>query len=283
MTVNSYLTNLAGQAIIRDNEKQSIQRSINTITTRLNQYFGTQLENHFTFGSYTRNTILPRSMDSNSDIDYMVVFRDANYRPQTYLDNLRRFVNYYYQRSEINQSHPTIVLNLNHIKFELVPAKSSWFSGLQIPDKASSYNDWLDTDPSGFNSELTDKNRNHQNLIKPLCRLVKYWNASNGYPFESYDLENRIVAHSFWMMGGLLSGLQANQLKDYFFSFMEGLECPWSDSQAKKNKLASAKSQIAAIRHSLATGNEYQAEIQIKRLLPPIVSSGGLLRGLGQI
>ena len=85
------------------------------------------------------------------------------------------------------------------------------------------------------------------------------------------------------MMGGLLSGLQANQLKDFFFSFMEGLECPWSDSQAKKNKLASAKSQIAAIRHSLATGNEYQAEIQIKRLLPPITSSGGLLRGLGQI
>jgi hypothetical protein len=282
MTVNSYLTNLANQAIIRNAEKESIQRSINTIITRLNLHFGDQLGNHFTFGSYPRNTILPRSMDSNSDIDYMVVFKDGSYRPQTYLDSLRRFVNRYYQRSEINQSHPTIVLNLNHIRFELVPAKSGWFSGLQIPDKASSFNNWLDTDPSSFNTELTNKNGSHQSLIKPLCRLVKYWNASNGYPFESYYLENQIVDHSFWMIGGLLSGLQKCQLKDYFFEFMQGLECSMFDSQAKKAKVASAKTTTSAVKKYLAGGNEYQAEQQIKHLLPPILTAAGLLGGLGR-
>jgi hypothetical protein len=282
MTVNSYLTDLANQAIIRDAEKQSIQRSINTIVSRLNLHFGDQLERHFTFGSYPRNTILPRSMDSNSDIDYMVVFKSDRYRPQTYLDHLRRFVNHYYQRSEINQSHPTIMLSLNHIKFELVPAISDWFSGLQIPDKASSYNNWLDTDPSSFNTDLSTKNSSHQSLIKPLCRLVKYWNANNGYPFDSYYLEKKIVDHSFWTLRGLLGGLQGQQLKDYFFEFMEGLECSMFDPQVKKNKVESVRTTISAVKKCLAGGNDYQAELQIKRLLPPALTAAGLLGGIGR-
>jgi hypothetical protein len=65
-------------------------------------------------------------MDEKSDIDYMVVFSDRDYQPQTYLDRLRRFTEYYYQKSEIKQSHPTIQLELNHIRFELVPAVKDW-------------------------------------------------------------------------------------------------------------------------------------------------------------
>jgi hypothetical protein len=281
MTVNSYLTNLANQAIIRDTEKQNIQRSINTISSRLNQYFGNQLERHFTFGSHTRNTILPRSMDSNSDIDYLIVFRGDNRKPQTYLDQLRRFATYYYQRSEIAQSNPTIVLNLNHIKFELVPAVDEFLLGLQIPAKASAYEDWISTDPHSFKEQLIDKNRNNNNQIKPLARLVKYWNANNGYPFESYDLENRIVEHHFGGWSGFLGGYLQYQLKDYFFDFMEALECSWFDSQVKKSKVSSIKSNIALVKQYLATGNEYQAEIQIKRMLPPAVASvSSLLGGL---
>lgn len=58
----------------------------------------------------TRNTILPRYMDSHSDVDYMVVFKDSGFRPQTYLERLRRFVERNYTRSQIKQSHPTIQL-----------------------------------------------------------------------------------------------------------------------------------------------------------------------------
>src|SRR5690606_40140815 len=58
----------------------------------------------------SRGTILPRSMDEQSDIDYMVVFSDGSATPQTYLNRLKTFVEKRYGSSEIYQSSPTIVL-----------------------------------------------------------------------------------------------------------------------------------------------------------------------------
>ncbi len=72
-------------------------------------------------------------MDAHSDIDYMVVFEKGGYNPQTYLDGLRRFVEQRYQNSEIYQSSPTVVLELNHIRFDLVPAIRQWGTTYNIP------------------------------------------------------------------------------------------------------------------------------------------------------
>lgn len=125
MSVNSYLNSLASDLVLSNDENESIKKSISTLETRLKNWFGSAVIESFKFGSYTRGTILPRKVDSDSDIDYMVVFDNSNnYNPQTYLNRLKSFVENYYSTSEIHQSSPTIVLKLNHIKFELVPAYS---------------------------------------------------------------------------------------------------------------------------------------------------------------
>lgn len=64
----------AVSAILSDSEKFSMDTSISTLQSRLKFHFGTDITTHFRFGSLTRGTILPRSMDANSDIDYMIVF-----------------------------------------------------------------------------------------------------------------------------------------------------------------------------------------------------------------
>lgn len=128
MSANGYLTKLAESAFLRQLERENVERSLEVLRTRLDAHFvrthltGKPIKRHFSFGSYTRGTILPRSMDSQSDIDYMIVFNDSDAKPQAYLDRLRRFAETKYARSEIYQSNPTIVLELNHINFELVPA-----------------------------------------------------------------------------------------------------------------------------------------------------------------
>lgn len=43
MTVNSYLTNRASNAILSTGEQDSINRSVATLQTRLNSYFGSKL------------------------------------------------------------------------------------------------------------------------------------------------------------------------------------------------------------------------------------------------
>lgn len=267
MTINSYLMGIANSSILRDQVKQDIQRSIATLNTRLQEYFGGDVSRTLVFGSYSRGTILPRSMDPYADVDLMVVFADGSYRPQTYLDKLRRFTEFRYASSEIAQSNPTIVLNLNHIRFELVPATESWLSGLQIPAPASDYRDWIETDPTGFNGELTQTNQSYKNLIKPLIRVMKYWNAKAGYPFESYGLEQAIVGRGFYLIGLWNNNAQ---LKDYFFDFAEGLSVGWGAPQGKQNAVSRLKEVVAQAKTLEARGSDAAAETVIAKLLPPL-------------
>lgn len=266
MSINSYLANLANRAILRDEEKAGVQRSIATLESRLKTHFGSGLKSSFVFGSYSRGTILPRSMDSRSDIDYMVIFPDNNFQPQTYLDRLRRFAERYYGRSEIAQSHPTVALELNHIRFELVPAIQHWWNGLQIPAKASSYASWQDTDPKGFNERLTSANQANKNLIKPLVRLVKYWNATARYPFESYALEQHIAGQGYGFFGLLPPG----QLGDYFFQAVQSLDAFWFAPQRKQESVSRLTRLASLAQTQERLGNLGQAEELIKRLLPPV-------------
>lgn len=270
MSINSYLTHLTNHAIVRDQEKLSIERSIATLETRLKAHFGAQLKSCFIFGSYSRGTILPRAMDAQSDVDYMVIFSDSDLQPQTYLDRLRRFAERYYGRSEIAQSHPTVALELNHIRFELVPAIQNWWRSIQIPAKTSSYQSWQDTDPKGFNDQLTSANQANGSWIKPLCRLVKYWNATARYPFESYGLEQHLAGQTY----GFLGLLSSQQLGDYFLQAVDSLEAGWFASQRKKEAVDRLKNLSALARSQERSGNSIQAEATIKRLLPPV---GGLL------
>ncbi|MBS0607684.1 MAG: nucleotidyltransferase domain-containing protein, partial [Verrucomicrobia bacterium] len=175
MIINSYLKQLAEMAIIRDDEKENIQRSICTLRDRLNDHFSSQLSDQFIFGSYARETILPRYMDENSDVDYMIVFKDGSSDPQTYLNRLRIFAEKWYSSSEISQSRPTIILSLGHIKFDLVPAITSLGSGFRIPAKASEYQNWIATDPNDLKRIVADANKLSNFIAKPLIRILKYW------------------------------------------------------------------------------------------------------------
>lgn len=267
MTINSYLTSLAREAITRNQEKLSIQRSIANLELRLKNHFGAQRADSLIFGSYSRGTILPRYMDENSDVDYMVVFSDSGLRPQAYLDRLRRFAELNYQRSDIKQSNPTIVLSLNHIRFELVPATKSWGS-IQIPARASDYSDWINTDPTDFNDTLVKANQANGNQIKPLVRLMKYWNACSGYPFESYLLEQKVAKGSYGI--GFLGLQTSRRLDDYFFQFAESLNSGWSDPQWKKDAVSRLKQLTSQAQKHEKSGSVAQAEAVFQELLPPI-------------
>ena len=263
MSVLGHLDSVASGLVLTNTEQSNITTSISTIQSRINTYFGSDVKEHFRFGSSTRDTILPRKYDEQSDIDYMVIFNNPNnYKPQTLLNWLKDFVEKYYSRSEIHQSHPTIVLELSHIKFELVPAMKDAWGNIKIPSPASSYTDWMTTDPNGFNKKLTDKNTANNYKIKPLIRLMKYWNVkkvNRGY--YSYDLETWIVDRSFW--GG-------SNLKDYLFKCFDDISYNYNDPQYIKDAVDKAKQVIANVRQYERQGNSSQAESEIKKIIPEL-------------
>jgi hypothetical protein len=259
MTVNTHLVNLASDLVLSSSEKTGITTSINTLSLRLNSYFGSRIDEHFQFGSNSRGTILPHKADSNSDVDYMVVFdtSDGQKKPQTYLDRLKVFAEKKYSTSEISQSSPTIVLSLNHIRFELVPAINNY--GYQIPSPASSWSEWISTDPSSSNQIIMDKNNAENYQIKPLVRLIKYWNANQGHPFASFELEQYIVNKYY---------LSCVSLKDYFYAFWEGFTCTYDTAQHIKDKVERAKKYAATAKQHEADNMPVSAEIEIKKIVP---------------
>jgi hypothetical protein len=270
MSVNTYLSSLSSSLVLSELEKSSIKTSIATLTTRLNAYFGSTITSQFQFGSSTRGTILPRKADQHSDIDYMVIFdiSGGQKKPQTYLDQLKRFTETKYSTSERCQSHPTIVLSLNHIKFELVPAiqtiqsSTLYQQDYSIPSRASHWIEWLITNPSQISLLLQNKNIKHQSQIKPLVRLVKYWNAKNGYPFSSFSLEKDIINQSFW---------NCSSLRDYFYQFWnEFIYQSYGTPQYIKDNVDRAKKVIAEAKAYEAAGMTSDAELHIKKVLPPL-------------
>lgn len=261
MSVQSHLGGLASKLNLEQVEKDKVKKSIDTLASRLSTYFNNnELNDHFKFGSYTRGTILPRKADVYSDVDYMVIFNNPNnYKPQTLLNHLKGFVTYYYKSSEIYQSHPTIVLELNHIKFELVPAKKDSWGNIYIPSKSSQFEEWINTDPNTFNEKLSDKNGNNNYEIKPLVRLMKYWNRLNGGYRSSYLLENWITDNYYW---------NCSNIKDYVYSTIEKMDYTYSDPQGYKNKVDRAKKIVADTKEYERQNMPYSAELEIKKLFP---------------
>ncbi len=260
MSVLSYLQSLASDLNIADLEAGSITRSIDTIHTRLGNYFGTDVKERFRFGSSTRKTMLPRTADANSDVDYMVVFDNSSlYKPQTYIARLKRFAERYYSQSEISQSTPTVVLELGHIKFDLVPAYRSWGS-IYIPAPRSAFTDWTTTDPLSFNTTIEQANINNKFMLKPMIRLLKYWNAKNGYLYESYGLEQKIARMSFY---------SSTNLRDYLFAAIDNLTT-WDLPEYKSQKLARAKQLVNNVRQYERDDMPFTAETEIKKLLPQL-------------
>lgn len=266
MTVDAHINKIAMQARVRDVERERIDRSMAALAVKLKQYFGADLKRQFVFGSYARKTILPRKMDPQSDVDWMILFEDADVRPQTYLNRLRRFAEQKYSTSEIAQSNPTIVLNLNHIRFELVPAIKPWLSGLQIPAKASDYEDWISTNPTDVNDGLTEKNAEYKNLIKPMVRVLKYWNATAGYPYESFELEKKVINHGF----GLIGMFSPPTIRNLLFHFINNLHAGLFTPKRVTDAISRAQEIISRVHEYEASSQHDRALREIRRLLPGI-------------
>jgi predicted nucleotidyltransferase len=256
MSVLTHLQSTVGAIKIADWERTSIDTSIRTLSTKLGNHF-TNLHSKFVFGSYDRKTILRRSKDPNSDVDYMVVFDDgANFQPQTLMTRLKTFAEANYTRNEIKQSSPTIIIELSSIKFELAPAYVSWGT-YYIPAPASSYSNWISTDPSGIKTELDNKHRANSYLIKDLIQLLKYWNVKNGKIYSSYAIERYVLDKWFF---------SCTNLKEYFYSAVEGISTSGL-SISNSSKVNTLKRVVAKTKEYDADGRPATAEIEMKKAI----------------
>jgi predicted nucleotidyltransferase len=261
-SLNNYLKNLSSFYYIESGsvEDKKIETSINAVEKSLKSYFGNKISEVFTFGSYTRDTILPRKYDINSDVDVMIVFDSqvCGVQAETYRKWLKDFADKKYPNSIVAKDFPTIVIDMLHIKLDLVPTivKNSFWSGetLQIPDSG---NNWQETDPNDFYEDLKKANKKYNFIVKPIIRLLKAWNCQNGYPYSSFELEKIIADMNF----------SGDNYESGFYYAINNL--PTSDlginANQKVTTLKNAKNWIADY---LDKGDIVKAKEWLHRILP---------------
>lgn len=263
-SIDTYLRDLSYSFYLKKDstEISRINTSMTNLLSNLDKELGALLKRRFIFGSYDRDTILPRTIDSNSDIDIMVVFNHTDYErtPETYRAWLNNFGDKYYKDrygSEVVRSFPTVTIRLGNIHFDLVPAKEEstyWISTLHIP---SSYG-WQTTDPNDVKTKLTEANTKYNQIVRPIIRLLKAWNCTHGYPIDSYQLELEITQMNFF----------GDNIQSGFFWAVEHLSTNWNNSQTKKDKINSLRFNIDKVKESLVLYDVAAAKRWLHRVLP---------------
>lgn len=262
-SINNYLKKLAYQYYISKNsdEAVSIDVTYNTLRDNLFHYFGNNLVDVITFGSYDRDTILPRKYDSNSDIDIMIVFDEDKYdfKPETYRNHLIKFSDKYYKNVNKAKDFPTVLLDMKHIKFDLVPTikRTHWLLGterIMIPNRQ---NTWQRTKPHKFSEELIEKNVKYNSIVKPVIRLVKAWNAKMNYPYTSFELEQSIAKMNF----------SDDNYETGLFWAIDKLPTKYL-SNASTKKVSSLQENKRLICQHLEKGNITKAKYYLHKILP---------------
>lgn len=263
MSVRSYLLALSRQLNTASAEYQRIVASYHAVAERLQSHFGDEVWEVRQFGSSVRGTMLPRRADASSDVDVLVVFRNVSHvQPQALYDRLRGFANKYYPRSQVAQSAPTVVLELNHIKFDLVPAMHAGLarSRIVIPAPRHDFRTWIGTNPDGLTRAVEKAHKSHDRLIRPTIRLLKYWNANSGRVFSSHVLEQQIA--SFWFLG------VDRKPQCYFFRAVKSLSGV-DLSRYREDQLERLQLEVAEV-EQLDEARHKAAERLLQHLLPPI-------------
>ncbi len=267
VSIDSYLKSLSNQYYLKNDSDEVIRinKSIDNMITNLDKELGNKIKRRFVFGSYDRDTILPRSIDSKSDIDLMVVFNHTDYErtPGTYRTWLKDFADKYYKDrygSEVVKSTPTVTVRLNNINYDLVPAKEIIYqyspNELYIPEGES---DWKKTDPNDVKDKLVKANTSYNGIVRPIIRLMKAWNCTNGYPYDSYLLETEITAMNFY----------GDNVQTGFFWAVDRLDTIWA-STYKKDKITSLRYNIENMKTCLNNDDLPKAKQWLHRVLPTV-------------
>lgn len=206
ININSKLVTFAQQDLVLshdDTERDKIAASMRQLEKVLKDKMSGNIKEFIHFGSFTRNTILPRKYDPNSDVDLMVVFNTllGVMTPGTYRKKILDAVSTSYPNSISKKDFPAVKLELNHIMFDIVPAYTTEYFAWKSYYIPGSGDTWISTTPNDINQALTNKNQYvGNNIVRNVIRLCKHWNANAGYPLLSYSMEKSIVNIAYWGM-----------------------------------------------------------------------------------
>jgi hypothetical protein len=143
----------------------------------------------FLSGSYARATMIAPLAEADIDIFNVL---DTSYYSQdgqaTLLDRLKRVLQRTYPNTPaISRNGQAVTISFTDFTVDVVPAFNRNGGGYLIPDTVNKV--WINTDPKVHADLISQENAEHNGDLVPLVKMIKGWNRTINYAFESFYLE----------------------------------------------------------------------------------------------
>lgn len=231
MSVSDYFSSFCANLNMSDNNVNKIQYRYKQITKRINTaYRGTTSETAYSFyvGSYGRGTKI-----WTSDIDIIVQLPYQTYKKfndyigngqSALLQEVKNELKKTYRTSHIAGDGQVIAIKFDDgISFEIVPAFINVSGSYNYPD-TNNGGSWKITEPKKEIDAMNSLNKNTNQNLKRLCRMMRAWKTECNVPMSGILIDT--LAHQFlstWIYKDK-SFLYYDFMSRDFFEFLKNID-----------------------------------------------------------
>jgi hypothetical protein len=155
----------------------------------------TMAEKAFTIGSYRRGTLVrtERDVDLLAPLSYGTYVELYKRGSRAFLYFVRDGLNKRYSQTKVSSREVAVFLDFTVIRADVVPAFRRKGGGYVIPDGK---NGWTSTNPPYHTRLVNDRDTALDHRLKPIIKLMKFWNIQNGGHLRSFHVE--LMAWRMW-------------------------------------------------------------------------------------
>jgi hypothetical protein len=244
-----------------------------TRATALKDFFDrnfTMAERSFTIGSYRRGTLVrpERDIDLLAPLDYTTYKDRFDNDSRAFLYFVRDELNDRYALSKVSSRGVAVLLDFNVIRADVVPAFRRMGGGYFIPDGRKR---WTATNPDFHTRIIRDRDRELGERLKPLIRLMKFWNIQNGGHLRSFHVE--LMVWTIWKRDGSIPtySVAVMQTIDVMRSWLKtSFDDPWDgggriDAYLSSHDRAMVRRMLDQDAKSSAQAEEYRKAEKIEK------------------
>lgn len=186
-TIDASFQKLKGNLEITGLQKSTVSTRQQSVREVLEADF--TLVDSFLTGSYSRSTMIAPL--GEADVDIFVVLSSTYYESNgqaSILDKVRRtLLKTYTKTPKISRNGQAVTITFTDFLVDVVPAFNRQGGGYLIPNSTDKR--WISTNPEVHVNTVSQENASHQGMLVPLVKMIKGWNRSAGFPFNSFYLE----------------------------------------------------------------------------------------------
>jgi hypothetical protein len=230
----------------------------------------TMAERAFTIGSYRRGTLIrpERDMDLLAPLDYSTYKDRYDRDSRAFLYFVRDQLNERYARTKVSSREIAVLLDFNVIRADVVPAFMRKGGGYFIPNGKKG---WTASNPAYHARLIADRDRELGERMRPLIRLMKYWNIQNGGHLRSFHVE--LMVWRMWKRDRLIPAYSTAVMQTIDVvrnSLRSSFDDPWEggapiDGYLSSRDRAMVRRMLDQDATSSARAEEYRKVVKIEK------------------